>query len=84
MNNQEIKKNCLDLEYTGLAQKANAYLILLTTGILGFLGSFLWLQENDLFYIGSAFTIFILLIALILYNRASARMNTILEEVKKL
>lgn len=41
MDKSELKKNRLDLEYHGEAQKANAFLILLTTGILAFIGTFI-------------------------------------------
>ncbi|MBS3175581.1 hypothetical protein J4440_06895 [Candidatus Woesearchaeota archaeon] len=51
MNRLELKKNTLDLQYTAELQKANALLVLLTIGILGFIGTFIWLK-NDLLIIG--------------------------------
>lgn len=82
MDKQQLIKNRLDLEYHGEAQKTNAYLILLTTGILGFLGTFIWLKENKVF--GFVVTILILVIGGFLYKRSNDRMKEILEEIEKI
>ena len=84
MDKKQFKKNRLDLEYHGEAQKVNAFLILLTTGILGFFGTFIWLREKGVFYYGILITIFIFVFGLSFYRKSSKRMKEILDEVEKL
>lgn len=79
MDKQQLIKNKLDLEYHGEAQKANAFLILLTTGILGFVSSFIWLKENKL--VGITITSIILFFGLVFYIKSTKRMKKILEEI---
>lgn len=83
MEEKQLIKNALDLEYQGESQRLNTYLALLTTGILGFIGTFIWLK--------SAFIIFGLFIAslisflgILLYRKSSRRMNGILTEIKQM
>ena len=80
----QLKKNRLDLEYHGEAQKINAFLILLTTGVLGFLASFIWLANTRVFYIGAIITFLILLTGFLLYLKTAKRMKTILIEIENL
>lgn len=84
MNKAQLKKNKLDLEYHGEAQKANAFLILLTTGILAFIGTFIWLKDNELFYYGIFIIITVLIIGGLLYWKSSKRMKEILNEIENI
>ncbi len=84
MNKKQLQKNVLDLEYHGEAQKINAYLILLTTGVVGFLGTFIWLRDEEMFYAGIIVTILLFVIGILLYRRSAQRMQEILREVQNL
>lgn len=84
LDKKQIRKNRLDLEYHGESQKANAFLILLTTGILAFLGTFIWLLGEESFYFGLTITVVIFIIGASLYTKSSNRMNEILEELDEL
>lgn len=75
-----LRKNRLDLEYNGETQKANAFLILLTTGVLSFIGTFIWLKENKLY--GIIITALIIVIGSLFYWRSYRRMKEILYEVE--
>ena len=76
-----LLKNRLDLEYHGEAQKANAFLVLLTTGILGFVGTFVWQASDVWFYFGIMTATIFFLVGLYLYIRSVKRMKEILDEV---
>lgn len=84
MNKRELKKERLDLEYHGETQSANAFLILLTTGILGFMGTFMWRMEHKLFLYGVAITLTVSLIGSFLYRRSVKRMKDILDEIENI
>lgn len=84
MDKKQLKKNRLDLEYHGESQKANAFLILLTTGILGFFGTFIWLMDNELIYYGIATTLVIMISGLLFYRKSSNRMREILDEIEEI
>lgn len=84
MNRQELKKNRLDLEYHGEAQKRNAFLILLTTGLVGFIGTFIWLRDTNLFLIGVAIALAIFGFGYVLYINTSRKMKEILEAVENI
>ncbi len=84
MEKAQLRKNRLDLEYHGEAQKINAYLILLTTGMLGFLGNFIWLKDKQIFYIGIFITLFLLTAGLMLYRKSMRKMRKILDEIEQL
>ncbi len=84
MEKLQLRKNRLDLEYQGEAQKTNAYLILLTTGILGFAGTFVWLRDEKFFYLGTVVMLFVLGLGALLYRKSSRRMKEILDEIEQL
>jgi len=83
MDRQELKKNKLDLEYHHESQKANTFLILLTTGILGFLGSII-LLDKIYFIFGFIAAILVAVLAGTAYRKSSRRMNKILYEIENL
>ena len=82
MDKEQLKKNRLDLEYHGESQKANAFLILLTTGILAFLGTFIWLNDNNAFYLGIPIALIVSFIGALFYRKSSKRMGEILNEIE--
>ena len=84
MDKQEIRKNKLDLEYHSESQKMNAILVLITTGILGFIGSFIWLLNKDYFIYGIMLTLSILIISYVFYRKVCKRMNFILNQIENL
>ncbi len=81
---KKTRKNRLDLEYHGEAQKRNALLILLTTGILGFIGTFIWLKEKNFLYIGVLFTLAVIVLGFMNYRKTTRRMKSILREIENL
>ena len=82
MDKKQLKKNKLDLEYHGESQKRNALLILLTTGSLAFIGSFIWLRETTTFILGLVIILVISLISSWYYYKSTKRMEIILEEIE--
>ena len=84
MNKALLKKNRLDLEFHALSQQGNALLILLTTGILSFIGSFLWLPSTRLYYYGISTSLAISLIGWFFYLKAGKRMREILVAIEQL
>ncbi len=84
MDKAQLKKNKLDLEYHGEAQKINAFLILLTTGSLAFLGTFVWLKESQLFFSGIGVILVVLILGWVFYNKSSKRMKEILDEIENI
>lgn len=79
---KQAKKNRLDLEYHGESQKRNAMLILLTTGILGFIGIFVWLGKTSLFYYGAFIIILAATLGFLGYRKTTKRMKEILLEIE--
>ncbi len=84
MEKAQLRKNRLDLEYHGETQKANALLILLTTGILGFLGTFVWLNNTLYFLYGIGATLILFSVGFVFYHKKLKRMRQILDEIEKL
>lgn len=84
MSNKNFKKNKLDLEYHGESQKLNAFLILITAGLLTFISAFLFLRDNKIFYYGLAISLIVFVAGLIFYKKSSKRMGEILSEIEEL
>ncbi len=83
MEKQELKKNRLDLEYHHESQKANTFLILLTSGTIGFIGTFIWLN-NSFFMTGAVITLLVTAIGFIAYILSLNRMREILSEIENI
>ncbi len=77
-----IEKNRLDLAYHRNAQLVNAILIFGTTGVLTFVGTFIW--KPELLKEGLLVTIIILVVAFILYTKLDAKLKSISEQMDKL
>ena len=84
MTNTLFRKNRLDLEYHGESQKANAFLILLTTGILAFVGTFLWLKQREFLFIVIFVTFLVSWGGIAGYRKSSKHMKEILNEIERL
>ena len=82
MNEQELKKNKLDLEYNHELQKANVFLILITTGVLGFIGTFVWIRKYLLF--GFVLAGLIMIIGISLYLKTVSKMKQILFQIENI
>lgn len=82
MDKLNYKKNRLDLEYHGETQKVNAFLILLTTGVLSFIGNFIWVKDGRIY--GFFITTIVIIIGSFFYFRSHKRMKIILYEIENL
>lgn len=84
MNSEQIKKNKLDLEYHKYSQMLNAVFILLTTGVLGFLGSLIILNDKNKLFLGLGISAFVFIIGLSLLMRINDKLNEILNKTDNL
>ena len=84
MNKKELIKNKYDLEYHGESSKANVYLTLSTLGVSGFIGTFLFLKNNEGFILGLILTFIIFILGIIMYRKKSKRMTEILSEIENI
>lgn len=82
--NKQVKKNKLDLEYRKYTQILNAVFIFLTTGILGFIGSFIFLEEKNKLLLGIGISVFILIVGIGIYKIVNKKLEEILKEVEKI
>lgn len=82
--NKQIKKNKLDLEYHKYTQILNAVFIFLTTGILGFIGSFIFLGETNKLLLGIVISAIIIIIGFLIYRKVNKKLEEILREVEKI
>jgi len=82
MHKKQLEKNILDLKYHFESQKINALLILLTVGVLAFLGTVIWYRERLFFGIG--LSLIIIIISLIVYKRTRKKMEKIIGDLRKL
>ncbi len=82
MKKIEIEKNCLDLEYKRQLQIMNALIILMTTGAVTFIGTFIW--KRDLLLMGSFLTMGILMICFFTYQRVNNNLQEITEAIQRL
>ncbi|HLC55305.1 MAG TPA: hypothetical protein VJJ75_02095 [Candidatus Nanoarchaeia archaeon] len=82
MKKTEIEKNCLDLEYKKQLQIMNAVIILATTGIISFIGTFIW--NKDLLLLGAAISFAILVVCRIIYANINRKLQEIAESIRSL
>ena len=80
--NKQLKKNVLDLKFHFEIQKINALLVMVTVGILAFMGTFIWYKER--IYFGIGISVIIILISIFFYMRVKREINKILEEIEKI
>ena len=82
MDKTELKKNRLDLQYSFELQKVNIFLGMVISGVLGFIGTFVWLRNY--LWIGVLFTIIIITIGLGFYKKTIKNMTKILTQIENL
>lgn len=82
MDRIRLKKNRLDLVYHRRSQHQNAVLILATTGLLTFVGTFLW-NEGDK-TAGFLITLFIFTVSALWYKKIDKDLHAISEEIEHL
>ncbi len=85
MDSKQIKKNRLDLEYNKHLQILNAVFIFLTTGLLGFLGSFIFLLEDkNKLLLGTGISVIVIIIGIIIYKKTNKKLEEVLEKIEKI
>ena len=77
-----IEKNKLDLEYHKQTQLLNGVMIFATTGVLSFLGTFVW--NRDFLLVGAIITGAILFACIIWYNKINRNLKDISEQMGRL
>ncbi len=82
MERQHIEKNRLDLAYHRQLQILNGVIILGTTGLISFIGTFVW--KPELILQGMLLTAFIAFISLMVYFNVDNRLRSISEELGQL
>ena len=82
MNEKEIKKNLLDLEYRKQLQVHNISLLLGTISIIPLIISFIWYKERLI--LGLILTLGIGIISYLWYKESDKRLNDILNKIKKI
>lgn len=82
--NKQLKKNKLDLEYHKNTQILNAVFIFLTTGILGFMGSFIFLGERNKLLLGMGISSIIIILGFFIYKKINKKLEYILKEIEKI
>lgn len=80
--NKEIEKNRLDLAYHKQLVYLSSVLILVTIGVLSFIGTFIW--NKDYLLYGTAIIVTIFTISYVLYRRIDRNLKGISDEIKKL
>ena len=85
MNEKQIKKNILDLEYHKLTQVLNSILILTITSILGFLGSYTFLLEDkNKLTLGLIISTLILIIIYGTVIKINQKLESIIKNIKEI
>ncbi|HLD04686.1 MAG TPA: hypothetical protein VJG90_03115 [Candidatus Nanoarchaeia archaeon] len=82
MEKIQLEKNRLDLLFHKRLQEQNALLILATTGVLTFIGTFVWNRPD--FKIGLLITLSIWIISAIWYFHTTKGMQDILNQLRNL
>jgi len=82
MDKKGLEKNVLDLRFNLQSQLMNVSLIMLTGGLLAFLGTFVWYKERIFF--GIAISVIITLISLITYFSSKRNIEGIFKEIRNL
>ena len=82
MNEKEIKKNVLDLEYKKELQIHNNLLLMGTTSLFPLIISFVWYPER--WGIGLALTFSIAIISYSWYKKSNKKLKEILDKIRKI
>ncbi len=84
MDRKQLKKNKLDLEYHKYSQILNSLLIFSTTGLLAFLGSFVFLENKNKLALGLSISAIMLIIAIGTYKKINKKLESIIAEIENL
>ncbi len=82
MKSKNLEKNILDLDYRKQLQILNAVIILGTTGVLSFIGTFVWRKE--LLGVGLVIAFFIIGMCLVVYAKVNQNLHEITESIRNL
>lgn len=80
--NKNFEKNRLDLAYKRQLHYLNAVLMLISIGILSFIGTFIW--NRDYLTYGFLLTLLILVISYAFHNSVNKKLKEISEQIKAL
>ena len=82
INKKSLKKNKLDLEYHKYTQLLNGTFIFATTGLLGFIASFIWTPTK--LVVGLIISLIILILSYYSYIKVNKKLNLIIQEIENL
>jgi len=81
MDKGQLRKNKLDLEYNKYIQMLNGIFIFATTGLLGFIGSFIWTDNSKKLLIGTSASALVVIASLLFYKKINYKLENISEQV---
>ncbi len=81
MNKKELEKNILDLKYQFQMQKINASRIMLTIGILSFVGTFIWYSDR---IFGIGISLIAIISSLFFYKTTKKQLINIVKDIRRL
>ncbi len=82
MNKEDqLKKNKLDLDHQKYSQLLNGIFIFATTGLIAFIGSFIWLKDKNALFIGISISSLILIFSYLSYKKIDAELERIKNEI---
>ena len=82
MDKNVLETNILDLKHQFQIEKIKVSLTLMTVGVLGFIGTFIWYVNRIIF--GITISLILVLIALFIYSNAKGKINEIILDIEKL
>ena len=80
--NKVFEKNRLDLAYKRQLTYLNAIMILATIGVLSFLGTFIWNEDNLID--GMILVVSIFIVSYVFYSKVDGNLKNISENIKRL
>ncbi|MBI2507324.1 hypothetical protein HYV89_00030 [Candidatus Woesearchaeota archaeon] len=81
MDKGQLKKNKLDLEYQKYLQMINGVLIFATTGLLGFIGSFVLTDSPKKLLIGTFASFIVIICSVLFYKRINYHLANISNQI---
>ena len=78
----QIEKNVLDLEYHRQSQLINAIVIFGTTGLISFIGTFIW--KRELLFQGALIAAFVVAVCFLSYRNLDNNLKKISEKLENL
>ena len=81
MEKIQIEKNKLDLEFSRYSQLLKGVFIFATTGLIGFIGSFVWSEDLDKLLIGVFISVIIMVGSFTYYKKINYKLDKISEQI---